>query len=911
MRRTIGLALLALAVGCGDGGVELNVEQGPEQIVVAVATVDGRATVTLVPYAPGAPLRVDSDPDRPIYTWVIDPADYVRADGTPIVAADLAQLKVRTDGPGTDGCGRCLTPSSRAPQIVSAGERCHLPAWNRGAVWSKDGDAYRCRGAPDSRVCGAGDAADGIALEQVRRIVWLEWPGACACEPRTAYANLSTLEIEAITPTEAPFPLTAFSAREDGVVAGFSRHGAAVYDPTSSTTIFTRFDDLDAAVRASVALPDGDFLVAAERFNTDINQPYRYYRVPIVDGAAQQPIATNTAERLHAQSLRMLDDAGDSPLYILGGHQGLGSIEPSAQACSTNPVSCQPVNFSRCDDERSHSRVFDLEMLPDGTGVAIAHQGLFYKAPNAPPLINPHPSDPWMCDQFPEPLPAPSGELSIVELGAMTSVGDRVFVCARAKARERCMADFAVVLTATVSAPFGELPEPDWKVTYESGANVYCREFLEPRASGEVRMLLSGHRIVDLDLDGGAVGSTRVQDEYGSFPRMGAVYPMADGSLLGLGSDNQVWVNTATSSFVKIYGPESADAATYRAAAVTPAGDFLVFGHPNGLLRVSAEDGASTLLETDALVSARIEAVALDEAATTGTREVYFVGGAKDGDAFLARVEVDGASVVVTAPLTLPSDLDATLDVVDLAATSPGRFVAATLGTQLLRIDGTAVEKIAVQLDDPTTEKIEELPRPGPDQCSGNVPRVDAWRRVIAAGGVAWVVGQYGLLVRVDGVRTERFAIDERLTISGAIATCADRVFVTGYGTAEELDAPYGSVSFYETTEQTLDPNEEEPRLLERALAFERVSEEEIIALQISEVQYGRPIDLLLDSTADGRGMATTSAVVLTNGFLYRRAASERIEYLRVPFEPRRAVQAPNGTVLFLGGESRLAIGRP
>ncbi len=904
------LAVLGLLVACGDDGVELTVEYGPGQTVVAVSTVGGRAIASLHPYRAGEPLQVESDPDRPIYTWILQAGDYVRANGAEVPAVELDALAVRTDGPAPSGCGRCLAPSSKPPQVMNEGESCHVPSWNRGAVWHPNGDDFRCAGAPGSRVCAEGNADDGTALERVRRTLWLEWPGDCACSEPVAPANLANLEIEAVTPNEAPWPLTAWSAREDGLVAGFSRHGAAVWDPATGTTEFTRFDDLDTTVRHSVALSNGDFLVSAGRFNTATFDEHQYYRVPILGGRAQAPIALDDGGRAIADRLVRLDDAGDFPIYLLGGLRGLSSVEPGAYACSESPFACQRVDIPACVDQRRYSRMFGMSILPDGTGLAIAHQSLFYKAPNEPPLINPHPSDAWSCFQFEDDVPRAdgSGTVEIVELSAMTTMGDRAYVCAIAKATERCTSDFSVVMTATVSAEFGAFPEPDWRVTWSSGAGRRCREFLPSDQSGVVRMQLNGSTAVDLDADGVEIASRPLRDLYGSFPSMDGVTPLADGSLIGFGRENQVYVNTGTTSFDRIYGPEDTVGATYRAIGVDHRGDFVVFGHPRGVVRVFASDATSTVIEVPDLDGVRVEAAAIDTALSSADRTVFLVGGAKDGDAFFARVDVSD-TISVGQPLALPADFDASLDVVDVAAIAPGRFVAVTLGTKLLQIDDDVVSTIEVDVDDPTTADVETLVRNEPDACSGNVPRVDAWRRVVGSHGVAWALGRYGYAVRVAGGVAERFKLDKRPTLYAATIACPDQLTITGYGSASELDDMVGGLVFYRQSPQVLSPDAETVALDARTLQLERFAQDELLALSISEVAYQRPNDLLLDTTADPA--ATARSVVLANGFVYRLGAVERIRYVRTPFEPLHTVQAPDGTVLFVGYESRMAIGRP
>ncbi|MEQ9497511.1 MAG: hypothetical protein RIT81_11645 [Deltaproteobacteria bacterium] len=909
-RRTTTLVLSTCLAACGESGVELTVEYGPGQTVVAVSTVDGRAIASLHPYRAGEPLRVDADPDRPIYTWILQEGDYVRPSGADVPSVELDALAVRTDGPAPGGCGRCLAPSTKFPQVMNPGESCLVPSWNRGAIWHPDGDAFRCAGAPGSRVCAEGNGDDGIELERVRRSLWLEWPGDCACRPPQAPANLSQMTVEAVTPDDAPWPLNTFSAREDGVIAGFSRNGAAVWDPATGRTEFTRFDDLDTTVRHSTALPNGDFLVSAGRFNTSTFDEHQYYRVSIVDGRAQAPVPLDDGGRAIAERLMVLDDAGDWPLYLIGGERGLGSVEPGMYACSTNPFTCQRVDVEQCIDLRRFSRIYGLSIFPDGTGVAIAHQGLYYKAPNAPPLINPHPSDAWSCFQFEDPVPRADeeGSVEIVELSAMTRQGDRAYVCAIAKSTERCTSDFSVIMTATVAAAPGELPDPDWRVTWSSSPGRRCREFLDSGQSGVVRMQLSGATAVDLDADGYEIDSQPLSDLYGSFPSMDVLSPLADGTLLGRGRENQVYANTGTTSFTKIYGPEETDGATYRAIGVDHRGDFIVFGHPRGVTRVRSTDATATVIEAPELSGVRVDAAVVDEALSSADRTVFLIGGSKDGDAYLARVDV-GDTVSVGQPLALPSTFAENLDIVDVAAIHPGRFVAVTHGTKILQIDGDTVTEIELDVDDLTTPDVETFPRPQPDACSGNVPRVDHWRRVVGGHGVAWAIGRDGYVVRVAGGVAERFKLDKRPTLYGATLGCPDDLTLTGYGTASELEEMYGIMVFYRNVATPLPPDAETVALDARGLDFERFAVDELFSLSISEVTYQRPIDLLPDTTTDRE--AAPRAVVLANGFVYRLGATERIRYVRTPFNPLRAVQAPDGSVLFVGGESRMAIGRP
>lgn len=913
MRRVLLLSTVALAACGGEDGAELTVSLEPNQVVVAVSTVDGRSRASLVRYQVGEPVRVESDDGKPIYTWVLDEEDYVDATGEFVTTDALARIVPRTSSEApADSCDRCMVPTAKAPQIMNAGDACHPPSWNTGAVWRKDGEAYTCFGGPGSRVCPESNAEDAAIIEAVRRDLWLDVPGPCACVPSTNAPNSANMRTYAVTPNTAPWPMGAFSARDDGVVAGFSRHGGFVWDPATGVSNFTKWDDLDVTVKHSVALPSGDFLMSSEKYNTGFTTMYQYYRVPVANGTAGDPVALGTGEGAISERMMYVDADVDFPLYILGGAGVVGSIEPGAFACRTDPeVACQRVTLGRCDDEREFARARDMAMLPDGSAIVVAHKGLFYKTPNEPPLQNPHPSDTWRCAQYPDGIPRAdgSGDVDIHEYRSIWTVGNRAYVCAVANAEERCMARRAAVLTATISTAFGESPEPDWEVVWESNPGIYCREFLPPRASGVARLSMSGHRLIDFDADGNVIEQLGLRDEYGSFDRMGEVYPIGGDVLLGYGGENQMYANTGSTSFAQIYGPDDLDGSALRAAVALPGGDFVVFGHGDGAVRV-AVDGVTptaTVMPTERLSGIHIEVAVLDTAATTDAKPVVLLGGAKDSDSYLARAVVDGTTLSVGEALNIPPGFD-DLEIVDVAETSPGRFVALTQGSRALKIVGDTVTEIEVDFDDPTTEDVESLPRLGPDQCSGRTPRTDVWRRVSGAGGVAWAIGRWGTVVRFVGDNTEAFAIPESLTMTSVRAECPDIMILGGKGNANEINGADTGHVWYTAAPIRLDPEDEEILVPRRETGLARIAKDELDTLTIGEVKYFTPIEVFFDATESG---ARAYQMALTNGYMYRMNGAERTEYVRAPFDPRKIVQNEDGVVLFTGAQNRIAIGVP
>ncbi|MCA9555358.1 MAG: hypothetical protein KC933_35325, partial [Myxococcales bacterium] len=616
--KSLPLAALTLAA-CGKD-VSLPLEMGPDDVAVLVSTVDGRATTHVRSYAAGEGVQVPSDPDRPIYAWVLRAADHITPDGASVsgelLAGTVARLTPNVSDPGgaTGACGRCLIPTAAAPIVVSSGDACPLPRFVRGSVWRKGDSGFACRGASDGTLCPAGDAADDAEIEEVRRRLRLDRPGACACTEPEAPASLAGMSMEAIAPAPNPVPLYVFAKNAAGQVAGFSRAGVGLFDPGSGAAHLTPDRDWPVSMMSAVALRNGDFLATGELFNSGAIDLQGYFRFHPGPNGLEGPIEVEPSAPVLAERMRYLGQPGNEfPLYLIGGVRDALGIAPAVYACTEDRLACQQVHFSDCPMRPNFSRFSDALVLENGFGLAVGRNALYYKAPTPG---GPSPRDTWRCDQPEGPFDDDGGTpVHISRYVAAAASGDRLYVCAVAEV-PACQPEFAVVLTATAGAT-----DPQWRLAYRGPNNSWCADFI-PRPDG-MTLVRSGYRLVHMDLRGAVTGEEDATTRYGGIDGFERAESLGDGWVLGRASENRMFVATASAAFTPIYGPAERTRRVFVAAVPRPGGGFWAFGENPGpvLVRIQEADGRYLGAEvvdaadpTGTLSGARITGAVLDPA---------------------------------------------------------------------------------------------------------------------------------------------------------------------------------------------------------------------------------------------------------------------------------------------------------
>jgi hypothetical protein len=926
----VRLPLLAALVGFAcSKPAKIPLEYRPNDIAIVGARIDGEFTVQVVPYATGEPIEVDADEGTAVFTWVLTPEDFVDPGGGALGATTLAAVGARAGGTAPDGsCGRCLAPSRDAPQVVNAGDSCRIPPFVRGAVWQPSEGGFVCSGASESPICSTGPEGDQKLIEATRRELVLDWPGACACTGEQPAETLDGVEVRALSPVAAPIPINTYAQDQEGRIAGFSREAAILFDPVQGTSSMITIDDWPVSVTQAIALADGSgFLVASEEFNTGYFDAYRFDRFTVAGGelVGPEPVTSDHVARPYA--MKYLGDHPDLPFYLIGSLRGnLGSFEAAMFACTDRTVACQQVNLGDCPDERGLDLAIDAQILPDGSGFALANHAFFYKDPNSAPIANPHPADAWKCAQDATNTwnIRGGGTLKVSDFAALGRAEDRIFVCAHASVPD-CMPYAAVVLSATVTSSAGAVVEPEWEVVYQGYDWSRCRGFMRvPGQPSQTRLRISGQVLIDFDRDGNVLEESNIGTKYGDVPGLVWIEDLADGYTLLESNESQAFLKEdAQDGLTRFYGGEDRALATYNGAVAIGEGDFLVFGHPQGILRLRVlestdgfpstdlrllADPTGVLAEGGALRDAVIDA---KETAAAG-RPVVLIAGERGGNTLLLRAVIGDGEVERGTTLSTPASVEG-LGAVRIGEAAPGQFVIGLEGTRLLRAVDDVVTELEIDFDDPDTEAVEARPVLGADRCSGDTPRLDAWRDIAGNNGVVWVLGAYQLVFRVTGDRVERFIGSPSAEYSSMLLTCPDRAVFAGRGTSVDLAGiERVTMQFWSIDPIEFDPNEEISLTLRREQALREIASDQVNAIGIGYLQGGYPRAILPDATG-GRGDPEhlPFAAVLHNGHIARFFAAEGLVEERPPFYPEVAVQSPGGYVLYGGYDSRLALGVP
>lgn len=905
-----------MVLGACSRGVELPLELGAGDLVLVVSTVDGRITPKVYPREAGVTLKVSSDADQPVYTWVLSASAQVGPLGQPLEAEALAGAVLRFASDIRDpdreegGCDRCVAPTLTSPMVVHPGDSCPLPQFNRGAIWRSEGGKFTCRGASDSTLCRPGDAADDEAIEDMRRQLRIDRPGACTCPTPAPSASLANLEILPFAPAPNPLPLEHFAKNAAGQIAGFSRTGVLLYDPALGTSQTRRLQDFQVGTRTAIALRSGDFLLASDAFNTGSYDDPVYHRFSVGPQGLSEPELVRHDSV--ARPVRMRYLAGpeqDFPLYLIGSVLASLGLEPAIFACSDDRLACQQVNLTSCERGGVFDRVDDAILNSAGFGLAVAKLALYYKSPNPAGQPNPNPNDAWRCAQPEGPFVGPNeGQpaVSLQRFDTIGATGNRLMLCGTEKVAP-CESARAIVLTGTATTS-----DPEWTVAYRGPPGASCQSFVS-RPQG-VGLVLSGARLIDFDPEGHVLHEGTVFEAYGSLDGFWALHPLEGDVVVARGTENRVFAATSSTAFTPIYGEAPRVRATYRAAVPQVGGGFIAFGETTGPVQVDALGQRSTILNDapEGVGGAQIYAAVRDLGPATPSDLPVVLGGDKGGQPFLLRGHVTANGLTDVERIELPPDAVSVRELANIE----GRILVGTLGTRLFELKDSLLTEISLAWDEPRTEDVERRPQDGIDGCSGAPVRLDRWRAVFGGEGVGWAAGADGTLFQVtpstQGMRAERYGMPEGSLLLAGMAQCSAETLLG----VRARTADTGAGEFVRLRLLGLGGQDEPrrgtapgPELDPRRQSFEPVDAFEFDALNIYDIVFGYPVAVLPDSDLNGN---PSRALVLTNGYLFRSGAGRtRAEYLRVPFSPEFAVQDEAGTILFGGAEGRLAVGAP
>lgn len=953
-------ALLALALplqACIGAAIPITLDLVPGEVLV-VATTSGSgaklADVRQFVYSGRGSdnLAFTSAAGQPFFTFRLNTADFVRADGSPIALNEFARVRVRLSSArldldpdpakATGSCGRCLVPVRKMPpQIVNDGDSCTVPAFAAGALWSGSNGSYEPKIDPASQ----------RMIEEARQAIRIDWPHPCACSPRADAKRLAALDIRPIAPGPAPWPLQAFAERDsDHLIAGFGDGVAIAFAAGRATPQASALVDFGRKVDAAIALRSGDFLVANQKYNTLNMGGSNLDRFVVPTDGPDRGIISGplpAAMRLeHVSRMKYLRQNESSPyprapLYLLGIARLATSYQPTIAACTDDMFQCASVRLTECAREAVDSALFDITIMNDGTGVAAAPNAIYYKAPRPPPESNPDISDTWTCTQrqvayeWVRGSPAGSRPTRVRGFRALGRAGNRLFLCGN-QVVDQCADTRAVVLTATIGAEPNTLPNPDWRILMTGGDRVLCHRFLDiPGEPERTRLLFNNGVTRDLDQTGSVVQEGRIGTLFPpGAPPWFEISTLSPRSILMRTRENGVYVSDGRASFQRLYGSDRYEGSDYQAIVPTDTG-FLAFGNPNGLVEVTVPKDAVGHKEgppvTTRLTDWRglrksgdsLRAAVIDsQRSREGTIAIVVAGGNDSSGrlvpllrrAFIGRDAATGSRTITDAQDVAIRGGPDGIAFVGLTETAPGRFVITAEGTRIFELSGAEAAEVPIDFDAPDTPEVETKPVHEPSPCGGGTAPF-SWRAIDGANGAAWAVGELGLIVRIASGRAERYIApieDTRGTSRpvnaewGAVrALCADRVLIGGQYPEPDLGALAGvwEVAHRGSTPGcTLSARPDPAAIVLDGLLVRQVNETCIGFPNVVDIRFAVPKSFLVDGPS--------VALVLDSGQIHRVQAM-RTERLKVPFSIESAAQNPNGHLLFGGTEARLAVGIP
>jgi hypothetical protein len=845
------------------------------------------------------------------------------------VCRETARVCREGAGSKAGNCGRCLVPATSSPQIVNNGDSCAIPTFAGARIFRESGGALEVSTAPE----------DVTVLENTTALIRIDWTGACDCTAGAGAQSLDNLAIEPISPPESVWAFEHFAENKNGIIGSARDRAAVTFDRVNPPRIIT-FPDIDADARAFTALGTGDFLLASERSTETLGQGYLFSLLRYRDGALAPPEPVGGSLIARPSRMKYLGN-GPNSLYLLGAKPGaVVQLDAAIFACSDEPFSCSAVSIDSCAGETNGLFVRDAQMLDNGVGIAHGFRAVYLKPPGSA-APNPSPNDVWSCSVFsPDTLYANTkGEsIRLNGLRALGKIGNRSFFCSVRDAPP-CEPSYPVVLSAVVTATATE--QPVWTIEAEADNSTDCRAiFAVPGQPDRVRALFSNGRTIDFDGGGNEVARSTIGGMFDSGVRWHEILQLASGDLLARTRYNGAYVSDGMNKFERIYGPAEFHDGDYRILVPLPGGGFVAFGTNREITRIrpTADEGSKVSYLSDPSGYYRstdiIRDAVLDTASTNPQRTVILgVGygdypGDQGGRKPLIRryfLDPDAMTIINAEDVPIPESFvritprgnTQQLSIDGVAEIGNGQFVAYAQDTRLLRIIGNEqVVEIPMDwdaIDTPTN--FEMPPTLDADRCNPNAePRLDAFRDIDGKGGVAWVVGTNGLIVRVVGDHVDRFMPRVRSgsgfdVASGAElrsvrASCPDRAMVTGVfeNPNDTLGRTFRAFS--------IGPQPEEEECFPRASGqasdsmfgvFELADSGSCVSFNTSDAPYQTP-NVILPTTAG-------AAMIFADGAIIHAGGAQQGPRLKVPFSVLSALDDGAGFVLFGGYEGRLAIG--
>jgi hypothetical protein len=933
------LAGLALAIlGCQDAR-PFEVERDDPQGLLIMATVDDAdRLLDLRFYGPGepvaAPLTLGPGGGQ-LLTLELSSEDLEWATPRrPVEEAELAQVEVRrsTEAPSAErgACGRCGVPSYGRLQQVTPGDRC-LPLVHRARLYRPGAGALAPRGPEDL------EPRDQATITAVQAALRIDWPGACPSPPAPA----ADWSVRPISPAEQLWPTRTFGQTVDGTVGVFGRELAGWFTTGGQKGVMQgpnlpfRAEPWAAVATSSVGAParfvvfsPGPVGTVAHLF-TAVADGFT-----ITDAELEGPLPF---AELVPQKARWHGDR----VVIVGSFSG-ATPRPAVLDCqpTARGLRCAgPLIAPLVGCPGADPHLVDYTLTP--RGVVAASANTFYYGSSLAEDAQ------WSCSAAPDQNFAFDGPISpvqAVEIGAVGGLGERVFACVQPP-------NLPVLALLAFDAdpalgPFDDQP-PVWSQIYRRGDG-QCREIVPwPITGGETVRADLGVLFLERKL--GATDEEGDWTEFYSQNEAGGFRVTPNGPqqlpVLRLIHRTPGWTMGSVGWFVE---PEPVGAGLLirpdrnpwrllwdvpphddMGTVVIRGDDALAFNAFTDALplRISDLEGPSPQVER--LTSLRPEDFMREggESISGGVHDplsgqVYVFGHqlAPDDQDWAPFVRAISAQLDVVSRINLPLGPGDFL--CDAALLEPGRILLVGGNGALLEVSGTLARRVPINFDDPETAEIEEPP----STFSDAIPRPHLYS-VSAAGGVAWAVGRAGLILRIrpeqDG-SNNRSLIAERVSLdrigpdglgqplsnlpyfSHVVAAEANRVYVVAQR------RPYTSLRGCAQITRDREPADQP-----QVLVVEENPDLGPTAQALIGDQIPRRLVLHTDRLPNDGTLPelAPSGAFLDGGepvFLYWDGSlAYRDRSFPLPFAPLGADRSPNGTLVIVGPNGRIAIGRP
>jgi hypothetical protein len=711
-------------------------------------------------------LHVDAEQGQRAVVFAISADDLISPNGEPLPEEMLQGVSA---GVGlTGGCGRCLAPTHLAPQLVSPGDLCVLPAF--------------------ARVVEQEEPPSSEIVQRVRSTLELRWPGECACSA-SSESDSPSRDFEVIDPLVDSEVFSLGATLDDGDVALFAIDRALRIEANGRKTLVEDIPGVEGPVLAVTEVADGyvlGTLVSAERGLPTVKL--------IVLGRDLSLRAELTTSVTDLEALRYFPEV--DLVAVAGGRPGSGiiSLEDSAilLTCRADVAGASLECANVIADTNLANREFrDVIRLESGVvvGLAKGRRVLLLEELPAPASFRFRgsdsegeiilPDDRRVRFAFHDFAVVPQGEDRPLGYGGpLGAVGDRIALCGNASDGAPSLG-YLVSARATVDL---RLIEPEVHAcvrTRVEGDSTSCSSlFLS--SPDRLRVHFRGRGFLELSADGTLVSGPETcpgapllgEEAEGLDVAPDRFIVSGSGRRLAFDVGGGVHLKASQGSgYQRLYG--AANGRRHSAAAIRAD-------------EVWSFDRGSTFLVQDfgAVTSSRSFARPLPS-------EPSLAAYVERTDAFfLARTSEDGWLVRLD-PETLEWEhlpIEGLRGEIDGLRAVGSNLLLLTSEAALYSYHGSGeLRPVPIAWDLPDTDDVEDAPSKG---CAGTGPL----RALGSRGGVAWVGGCNGLLLRTlptkEGYRAESIGtfglqhdLEEKRGIVALAASCADQVtFAQSHG---------------------------------------------------------------------------------------------------------------------------------